>query len=392
MHARLLLPDLLAFVAPVAVVAVAMRTFLTVRAAAPAALAMLVVAWAPKSALSLRVSHENQCGIGDEHGWYLRMAARTHAVTVAEYRKHPFFLDPKRMAPSGLARTLYAENETRALANRVDDRVDRALFAGAIGIVGFSLPSTVHVIDKHGLADPIASRFALGGRGRPGHEKELTNAWVVARFGAPSQTDPSDVLAARAALACGEAADLLRSVDGPLTAGAFAHNIVRAAAHSRLRIPTDPFVAEGALCGRPLAAQVKGGPGGAPFTWMCPEGTYAMGLRLTEKEAAVASVTLLCHASRSDARTFGERGEAQADLACPAGATLRGLFGRADTAVHEVGLVCTLDGRETRVPPRSTHPETAGAAFEIACPSGERVGIAGRSGSLVDAVGVACGR
>jgi arabinofuranosyltransferase len=389
MHARLLLPDLLAFLIPVGAVRVPV-SLASVRTAVPAAAAAIIVGWAPKSALALRVGHENQCGIGDEHGWYLQMAQAAHAVRIDEYQKHPFYVDGQRMKPSGFARSLYAEKDVAELAPSVDARVDRALFAGAIGIVGFSLPSTVHVIDKHGLADPVASRFALAGRGRPGHEKELTNPWVLARFAAPRANDAHDVLAARSALACGEAADLLASVEGPLTAAGFFHNIVRASAHGRLRIPDDPFVAEAALCGHPLERRLTGGPGGVPFTWRCKDGSEPSGLDITvqEKEAAIASVSLAC-SGRAKAQAFGQPAGMSHPLRCGAGAKLRGIFGRGDTWVREIGLVCEAPGGTIRVPAEGV---PSGVPFEAVCDAGQQVGLAGRAGSLVDAAGVVCVR
>ncbi len=390
MHARLLLPDLLAFLVPVGALRVP-TSLASLRGAVPAAAVAIIVGWAPKCALSLRAPHENQCGIGDEHGWYLQMAQAAHAVRIGDYRKHPFYVDGQRMKPSGFARTLYAEKDVAELAPTVDAREDRALFAGAIGIVGFSLPATVHVIDKHGLADPIASRFALTGRGRPGHEKELSNSWVMARFAAPRTNDAHDVVAARAALSCGEAADLLASVEGPLTLGGFLHNIVRAPAHGRLRISDDPFVAMGALCGHPLERKITGGPGGVPFSWQCTGGAEPSGLDVTvqESEAAIASVSLACSGGRRVSHAFGLPAGALHPLRCASGTKLRGFFGRGDTWVREVGLLCEAQGALTRVPAEGA---PSGEPFEALCDAGQSVGLGGRAGSLVDAVGVVCAR
>lgn len=388
MHARLLLPDLLAFLVPVGAMRIPVSFSLS-GASVPAAAAAIILGWAPKSALSLRAPHENQCGIGDEHGWYLQMAQASHAVRIDEYRKHPFYVDGQRMKPSGLRRTLYAEKDVTELAPTVDARVDRALFAGAIGIVGFSLPSTVHVIDKHGLADPIASRFAIAARGRPGHEKELTSPWVLARFAAPRPSDAHDVLAARGALGCGDAADLLVSVEGPLTLAGFFRNVLRAPAHGRLRIPDDPFIAESALCGRALEIRVTGGPGGAPFTWRCEDGSAPSGLDVTvqEKEATIASVSLAC-GGPAGSRAFGLPTGTTHRLRC-AGAKLVGVYGRGDTWVREVGLVCAAATGTFRVPAEGV---PSGEPFEALCGADQTTGLAGRAGSLVDAVGVVCGR
>jgi arabinofuranosyltransferase len=119
-----------------------------------------------------------------------------------------------------------------------------------IGILGYIAGSDVHVVDRMGLADPIAARLVLAARDRPGHEKLLPWEWVVARFADPDEGRgrfPGTPAALRA-LQCGELASLVRAVYGPLTPSRFAANIRDAWALSRLRIPADPVEAGKRFC------------------------------------------------------------------------------------------------------------------------------------------------
>jgi len=114
----------------------------------------------------------------------------------------------------------------------------------------------IHVIDRLGLTDPVAARLLLPARGRPGHEKLLPEAWIVARFGDPAAAAAAfpDAPEAARALGCGELARLVRAVDDPLTLARFTANLRDAWALSRLRIPADPASARERFCPPPRVA------------------------------------------------------------------------------------------------------------------------------------------
>jgi arabinofuranosyltransferase len=381
MHARLLLPDVLALATPILW---APRSLLEERATLQRVGLVTIACWALLCAFRLRVAEENTCGIGDEYGWYRKYAGHSHPVTVADYARHAFLTSRRK---DSTPRTLIGEKESFALAPNVDARSEQALLAGAIGMVGYSLPSSVHVIDKHGLADPIAARLEVKERGRPGHEKELSESWMRARFAEPSPNDPSDVLSARAALGCGAAAELLSSIEGALSFGTFLRNIARAPAHHRLRLPVDPFVAEAHLCEVPVKRDVYGGSGGGEFSWLCAKGHRARGLQvsLNTKENAVSGIALLCDGAPAG-KLFGEASGPVEDIRCPEASALVGVKGSANNWLRSIGLVCS-DSATVR-----SLGEPQGQAFETRCTDVERFGIAGRGGSLIDAAGVACGR
>jgi arabinofuranosyltransferase len=388
MHSRLLLPNLLAFVVPTAVVL--LPTHAKRAKAIHAFAGALVVLWAPGCALFLRPPKENVCGIGDEHGWYLREAHKRHPVLIEHYGTHPFYTEREPVASSEESRTLFTGRDASPLARGVDAHIERAVVGGAIGILGYSLPSSVHVIDKHGLSDPVAARFELGARGRPGHEKELTRTWAVARFAAPAPDDEADVRAARSALGCGGARDLLESIRGPVDVGRFFDNASKAFAHQRLRISPDPFVALARLCrNEELRRDVRGGRGGAPFTWMCAPESHAVGVRLYEHpdNRSIAAVALVCSEEAKPGKPFGERAGQGIAQNCPAGARLSGLHGTFEGVVQSVGLVCTREGQTIRTSPSGA---ARGQPFDVACKEGARAGLAGRAGAAIDAIGVVC--
>lgn len=142
--------------------------------------------------------------------------------------------------------------------------------AGAIGILGFAAGPKVRVVDFLGLADPIGSRLRLQpftltngefhpARGRMGHQKRLAPEWIVARFGAPTQStyrygdrevklSPEWVAAAHRTLRCAPLRRLVQATTSPLTPGRFLSNIGDSFSLTRLRISAIPSDAERELC------------------------------------------------------------------------------------------------------------------------------------------------
>jgi arabinofuranosyltransferase len=152
---------------------------------------------------------------------------------------------------------LFLRRPTRAGTQAVPLRPDlgRSVFqASSIGIYGYILGTDIHVVDLQGLADPIAGRLTLERRGRPGHEKLLPEAWVIARFARGDVMLPTgdftadDIATARRALACGDARRLLDATTAPLTPGRFARNLVESFRLHSFRLPGDPAKAVRALC------------------------------------------------------------------------------------------------------------------------------------------------
>jgi arabinofuranosyltransferase len=145
---------------------------------------------------------------------------------------------------------------TIKLAASVPDR--SGFFYDNMGITDEVVPLTGTVIDVNGLATPLAGHLQLTQRGRPGHEKWLPVAWVLAEYADPAavaampatqDVTKAQVAAARHALTCGRLKDLMDSVNQPMTPGRFWHNLTGSFSRTALRIPADPVAAEREFCG-----------------------------------------------------------------------------------------------------------------------------------------------
>ncbi len=263
MHGRLWLPTLLALLLPVATVVVpaaALRGWRSVVLGG-------VGAWALACALWLRVPYEGQgtpgtWGIADERGFYTHHVGVPNPIYLDDYF-HIAYVSQFRRSLVGHDRVLLVQVEhglavASPLAPSVPPSIRLAVGVANIGVLGYLSGVDAHVVDRGGLADPIAARLTLAARGRPGHEKFLPEAWLVARFGDPALAGGRSpaVPAAAAALRCGDLARLLRAVEAPLTLSRFLSNVRDAWSFHRLRIPADPGAARDRLCARP-----SGGPG-----------------------------------------------------------------------------------------------------------------------------------
>lgn len=269
MHGRMLLPTLFALLLPVMVVA-------GTRWWQPLLPAVVVLPWVVGAGLWLRPPYYfnpgpepprsvGREGIADERGFYVRLARHPHPVTLADYGEAPWAqeghaLRRRAAAERGLltwedAVRAGSIGATPALPLLPDVAADLVAVRNNIGLSGYAAGSRVHLIDRLGLGDPLASRLRLERRGRPGHEKTLPDSWAVARFGAPAGApegtggaEEAAVGAARAALACEPLRDLLRVVEAPLTPGRFVANVAAARRLTALRVPADPQAARRQVC------------------------------------------------------------------------------------------------------------------------------------------------
>lgn len=424
MYGRMWLPPVLGAALPTAFVSVKLARRPDLATGACMAFAVSLLAWVPLSLAVLRPPKENQCGIGDERAWYARLAASPTPVRLADYAPHPFHKDgeasrralaerceaagrPLGGARCGLTVVDPADKEPGptpqveyAIADGVSTQVVAVAPLRAIGIAGYLYEDTVHVVDRHGLTDPIGARLRLRARGRPGHEKMLGNSWYLARFAAPAPDDDAGVLAARRALGCGPARTLVRGTRAPLDAALFVENLRAAPAHHRLRVHPNPFMAEDELCGAPPREVAwAGGPGGDETRWRCPAGARPIGVRAAwdpnaessaaARGGAIAAVALVCAGEPGGGWLAGGvlgRDDLPLDpLTCPPGERLTGLRVRADKWVRAISVECTGIAR-----PRTVVGEPAPDA-SVRC-QGALEGLVARTGKLVDAIGLECRR
>ena len=248
MHGRMLLPALFGLLLPVAVVPLSNPLQLVA--------ALVVIPWVMVSALTLRPYEATYTtGITDERRFYVQVSGHPHPITLDDYGDFAGAMDGLR------ARDLAAEGDP-GLVLRYGQQIPLApgvastlvVQRGAIGIFGYAAGTEVHVVDLLGLGDPIAGRLRLEQRGRPGHEKMLREAWVVARFGdlgaqmPPGAPSAERVAMARVALGCDGAELLLHAVRDPMTPKRFLRNLFDSFRLYKFRLNPDPVQAPHELC------------------------------------------------------------------------------------------------------------------------------------------------
>ena len=434
MHARMFLPAVFAALLPVMTARIAFDR--SREAVSLGVLALALLPWWILCGVRLRVPRENQCGIGDEHGWYMREAKVAHPVAIEDYEKHDFgkighdllqTIDNRCPDHARCRQLFFGERDHGNLfpwraqlpvAPDLDPQVQAVVEATAIGIVGYQLPWQVHVVDQLGLADPVAARVRLKERARPGHEKDLYNAWVVALFGAPTSDEDVAVKAARRALSCGALRDLVKATRGPLTPGGFWSNVRNAATFQALRIPPDPFDAEAELChvSEPDVASA-GGTGGNSYRWQCPPGGSVISLtgaidklpktdeggadelieRVISLRARCSMPGEITRSTRRDSPLIGKEHESNFELACPPGSVAVGLKGRAGDKVEKLALSCARVDASGAIVGAVIDTGAVGGGgapdFDLPCAAGKRmIGVLGRSGDWLDSLGPVCDR
>ncbi len=260
MHARLLMPSLFLALCPIAVVPLT-RTRTSIGATVLAAAAVWVVA----SAAVLRIDYEGQVaasGIADERGFYARLAGVANPVTIEDHGGagvSAYSAEVTRMDRAG-------EDAIVVQVVPVDEDTPVSVLAPSSGGVYFSVGNAgfygvapgldVFVLDGFGLTDPVGSHIEPPQPGRPGHEKVYPAWYLLARYGGPELaervteglTAPDMVAAARNALSCGHAAELIAATNDPLTWDRFRDNLSGSLGRTSVRIPVDPFAAQRRFC------------------------------------------------------------------------------------------------------------------------------------------------
>lgn len=246
---------------------------------------VFLVIWALCIVIFVRVEKENQHGIGDERGWYARKAGVTHPTDISDYKRHFFYTDAKRVKKvwsryrhkqkNNSLKLIFSEKKTYKYLHispsllplrtkYVHPKIKLMYMKGAMGIIGVYWDSQVHLVDTLGLASPLASRMKLTKRGRPGHEKNMHEIWMLARFAKPHKRDRKDVKEARNAIYCPGSSIkvLVDAVTKPLTINRFFSNIALSFSLTSLRIEPNPKKAYAQLCRRadPKPLTARSGP------------------------------------------------------------------------------------------------------------------------------------
>ncbi|RBY80035.1 hypothetical protein DQ239_02785 [Blastococcus sp. TF02-09] len=260
MHGRLLMPSLFLLLCPLATVPLT-----RVRFRAGAVLLAATGVWAVVAAATLRVDYADGVsadGIADERGFYAALAGVAHPVTIEDHGGAGVagYVDRvNRLAADGADLVVLQVTPVRpdTPLDVLAPSAGRLVFSvGNAGFYGYASDLDVVVVDGLGLADAVNSHLEPGPPGRPGHEKVYPVWYLLARHGSPALAarqveglpDPDLVAASRAALACGDLAELVEATTAPLTLERFTDNLLGARERTSLRVPVDPFAAERRFC------------------------------------------------------------------------------------------------------------------------------------------------
>ncbi|MGH3436293.1 MAG: hypothetical protein ACRDRN_07470 [Sciscionella sp.] len=261
MHGRMWLPVVFVLLLPVMLIPIGRK-----RVAESIGVAGLVI-WALMAGLAARTPYHGMefgpNGVTNERSYEVAAFSNAHPTTTAS-RTVGNGLKPE------LARLTAGDNRPLAISGGVTASGPlwvmplstalpdhSAFFYNNMGIADAAMPVDGTVIDVNGLATPLAGHLQLTQHGRPGHEKWLPVAWVIASYAAPSAiaTMPENhgatraqVLAARHALSCGALKQMVTSVDQPMSIGRFWHNLTGAITRTSMRVPADPFAAQRQFC------------------------------------------------------------------------------------------------------------------------------------------------
>jgi arabinofuranosyltransferase len=265
MHGRFLLPCLFALTVPISVVSLPRPSFNSMAARISTIAALVMAVWAIAALLIFRPAYSSigPDGIADERAVYATMARHANPVSPADFEHGTYGRMGaeinSKIGDSPRRLLLHQPDPNRGIAHTdfplAAEAVPALSGVGAvqwIGVIGWFSGASVHVVDLHGLADPLASRLLVSRRsGRPGHEKLMPVSWVVARFATPEtirSIDSPSLAAATAVLQCPPMRELLDAVAGPLTLERFLRNVWLAPRLTAFRIPGDPIEARTALC------------------------------------------------------------------------------------------------------------------------------------------------
>ena len=261
MHARLLMPSLFLLVCPLATVPLARARVWT-----SGTILAATAVWAVLCAAVLRPDYEGHRSadrtIADERGFYVARAGHSHPVTLEDHGAlgvSSYVDRVNRLGADGedlvvlQVRPVRPDTEVSVLAPSRGGLVFSVLNAG---FNGYAADLDVFVVDSLGLTDTVNSHLEPGPPRRPGHEKSYPSWYMLARYGSPDLAERQEeglpavdeVAAARAALSCGDLAELVEATTEPLTVSRFVDNLLGAPGRTSLRIPTDPFAAEREFC------------------------------------------------------------------------------------------------------------------------------------------------
>jgi arabinofuranosyltransferase len=271
MHARLLLPAFFAVCLPVFVSSIQMRSIAAVPVVGILVWAVVCAGWLryvpPPGSLNPQVIF-----ISNERNSWITATGNPHPVTAGDYR-HALSGQAgavlRRMShqvPRGAQTLLVVTDPYAPLSQAPKDGARSplpftlAVNVPAIGVIGYLAGPDVYIFDDYSLANPIGSHTIVTVHARPGHEKYIGPAWMLARFGSAPPTAPTpptasgqpssqSVAAAREALACDPLSSYLHAITAPMSLSLGASNFLHSFSYSSMSFSADPTEAVRQLCG-----------------------------------------------------------------------------------------------------------------------------------------------
>ncbi len=245
MHARFLLPGFFMLQLPLSCIALKSRAklwqiiSLIILMAGLTAWSIWTIGWARLSYKDIGPDE-----IADERGYYVKRGKCPNPIVVEDYDfKDKSLPKWQKLAEKAKELSLY---ERKYMCHS--------------GMAAFSMGPEWYIFLGGGLADPIAARFTVETRGRPGHEKKLPEAWGLARLSPCDEMSINEIIAtshskhlagklyAMKVLRAPIISKFLKAIQAPLTTQRFIQNIAVAVQTSSLEIPKDPYDAVQKFC------------------------------------------------------------------------------------------------------------------------------------------------
>ena len=132
--------------------------------------------------------------ISNERNSWISATHKSHPITAADYRTAlsgeagRIFRQFAQRVPRGEKKLLiitnpYAPIDTSSVSPAESSLPFKlAVNVPAIGVIGYIAGPQVYVFDEFSLANPVGSHTIVTKHARPGHEKYIGPAWMVARF------------------------------------------------------------------------------------------------------------------------------------------------------------------------------------------------------------------
>jgi arabinofuranosyltransferase len=268
MHARLLLPGFFALCLPVFVSRRQLRGLWAVAVTGIGVWAVVCGGWLRFVPPPVTTLNPQAVYISNERNNWITATDNAHPITASDYAKALSGTGGKliyrlaHLVPPGQQRLLIITNpygpidQSGTSPARSPLPFTLAVNVPAIGVIGYLAGPDVYIFDSFSLANPIGSHTVVVKHARPGHEKAIGPAWMVARFGiagedrpVPGGPSPQAVTAARRALACDPLASYLQAITAPLTASRFVDDIADAWGFTTMSFSAQPSLAARELCG-----------------------------------------------------------------------------------------------------------------------------------------------